>query len=89
MKGYVKKPTMAEKFGYSLYAGLIYLIVAAPITYQTVRAIFNAISPTLGNFISDARGLATQSGLLVHAIVFTLIVYLSMILADYFKNKDY
>ena len=88
MKGYVKEPTMAEKFGYSLYAGLIYLIVAAPITYKTVRSVFNAISPALGNLISDAKGLATQGGLVVHAIVFTLIVFLSMILLDYFKDVE-
>ena len=79
---------MGEKWMYSIYAGIVFIIVASPMTYKFVHSIFNFISPRLGHIVSDARGLATGGGLIVHGIVFTLIVYFSMILADRFK-KDY
>lgn len=77
---YQKKPTWGEKLKYSFLSGLIFLIVASPLTYRFVRYLFNLISPNLGDFVANARGLATGSGLLLHAFVFSLLVFLTMII---------
>jgi len=76
---YQEEPTWVDKLKYSFLSGLIFLIVASPITYRFVRSLFNLISPKLGDFVADARGLATGSGLLLHAFVFSLLVFLTMI----------
>ena len=60
-----------NKWKYTLITTFIFLVVTNPVTYVFVNS-------TIGKFlripISDNRGCPTIAGLLVHAIVFTLIL---------------
>lgn len=56
---------------YSFQSALLFFIVAHPQTYKFVKSI-------LGNWVASDSGLATTAGVLVHAIVYGLIVYLLM-----------
>ena len=62
-----------QKWKYTLITTVIFLLIANPYTYQLVQAV-------LGKFIKIAKhaGCATIAGLLVHAVVFTLILRLIM-----------
>lgn len=62
-------PSNADKWRYTLYTTVIFLIVVHPQTYRLVNHL-------LGNIvkISDKCGCPTMAGIVVHAIVFTLIV---------------
>lgn len=58
-----------EKWKYTLYTTVLFLIVVNPMTYKLVQAI-------LGRFvrIAAADGCPTMAGILVHAVVFTLLL---------------
>jgi hypothetical protein len=84
---YQKPPSIEEKLGFSFLSGLIYLVVASPLTYRLMRYLFNIISPTLGNSIANASGLATRGGLLLHSFVFSMIVFLTMIISSSINEK--
>ena len=58
-----------EKWKYTLYTTVLFLIVIYPMTYKLVQAI-------LGRFIKIAApdGCPTMAGILVHAVVFTLLL---------------
>ena len=58
-----------DKWKYTLYTTLIFLIVANPYTYKFVQII-------LGRFvkIADKNGCPSWIGFLIHAVVFTLIL---------------
>jgi hypothetical protein len=83
-----KKPKIGEQLGYSFLSGLIYLVIASPLTYRLMRSIFNIVSPTLGNYIANASGLATRGGLLIHAFVFSMVVFFTMIIISNI-NEDF
>lgn len=83
-----KPPSIGEQLGYSFLSGFIYLVVASPLTYRLMRSFFNMISPTLGNYIASASGLATKGGLLLHAFVFSMIVFLTMLIVGNI-NEDF
>lgn len=83
-----KPPTVEEQLGYSFLSGFIYLVVASPLTYRIMRSFFNMISPTLGNYVASASGLATRGGLLLHAFVFSIVVFFIMLVAGNI-NEDY
>lgn len=83
-----KPPSIGEQLGYSFLSGFIYLVVASPLTYRLMRSFFNMISPTLGNYVASASGLATRGGLLLHAFVFSMIVFLTMLVVGNI-NEDF
>ena len=58
-----------EKWKYTLYTTVLFLVVVNPMTYKLVQAI-------LGRFvkIAAADGCPTMAGILVHAVVFTLLL---------------
>jgi hypothetical protein len=59
----------AEKWKYTLYTTVIFLIVANPYMYRFVQIL-------LGRFVkvADKSGCPTWVGFLLHAVVFTLIL---------------
>lgn len=59
----------ADKWKYTLYTTIIFLLVANPFTYQFVQIL-------LGKFvrIADKSGCPSKIGFLLHAVVFTLIL---------------
>ena len=61
--------TSADKWKYTLYTTIIFLLVANPYTYKLVQTL-------LGRFvkIADKNGCPSLIGFLVHALVFTLIL---------------
>ena len=58
-----------DKWRYTLYTTVLFLIIVNPMTYKLVNMI-------LGSFIRicDSKGCPTMSGIIVHAIVFTLLL---------------
>lgn len=64
------KPTNSEKWLYTLYTTILFVLVSNPYTYKLVNSI-------LGN-ISDKKGCPTAFGFVVHTIVFMLLLRLIM-----------
>lgn len=83
-----KPPSIGEQLSYSFLSGLIFLVIASPVTYRLMRSFFNLISPKLGDYVSNTRGLATNGGLILHSFVFSLIVFFTMIVIGHIK-EDY
>jgi hypothetical protein len=83
-----KPPSIEEKLGYSFLSGLIYIVIASPLTYRLMRSFFNIISPTLGNYIANASGLATIGGLILHTLLFSMVVFFIMIVIGNI-NEDF
>lgn len=65
-----------------LIPALAFMIVASPMTYQTVRSV-------AGNWVATADGTAKIGGLILHAIVFVLLVSLLMRLFPVRENEMY
>tara|TARA_Y100000816_G_C26107948_1_gene589587 strand:+ start:1543 stop:1806 length:264 start_codon:yes stop_codon:yes gene_type:complete len=61
--------TSQEKWKYTLYTTVLFLVVVNPMTYKIVQAL-------LGRFVKIAAsdGCPTMAGILVHAVVFTLLL---------------
>lgn len=69
-KNCLNKPTNSDKWRFTLYTVIIFLLVINPYTYILVNRL-------LGRFIgkiSDSNGCPTTLGFIVHTVVFTLIV---------------
>lgn len=66
-------PSSEDKWRYTLYTTIIFLIVVNPQTYKLVNSL-------IGNCvkIADSTGCPTVNGILVHSIVFTLLLRYSM-----------
>lgn len=60
----------SDKWKYTLLTTIIFIIVASPKTYKVVNKLLGGI---IGK-IANADGCPTTLGLLVHAVVFTLIL---------------
>lgn len=58
-----------QKWRYTLYTTIIFLIVANPLTYKLVNYLLGFLLK-----ISDSSGCPTTVGFLVHAVVFTLLL---------------
>lgn len=69
-----KKPTSREKWIISLMSGLLFLLIASPFLYSTV----GKLAGMVGLNTSSASGCPTILGLVLHAVVFTVIVRLMM-----------
>ena len=63
-------PDSMDKWRYTLWTTLVFLIIVNPYTYKFTQKILGGI---LGN-ISNASGCPSTIGIGLHAIVFTLIV---------------
>ena len=55
----------------SAYSALLFFVVSNPETYKLVRSI-------AGNWVANAGGCPSRSGLVLHSLVFLAIVFLSM-----------
>lgn len=60
-----------KKMIISLQTAVIAFVIFNPALFQIVRSV-------LGNWVSSSDGLPTIPGLLLHAIIFGIIIYLSM-----------
>uniref|UniRef100_A0A6C0KYC5 Uncharacterized protein n=1 Tax=viral metagenome TaxID=1070528 RepID=A0A6C0KYC5_9ZZZZ len=63
----------ADKWRYSIYSALVFLLISNPYTYILVNKL-------LGNFvkISSSNGCPTMAGLFIHAVVFAVIIRVMM-----------
>ena len=66
---------MASKVQIALFAGLLFYIVANPVTYQLVDALFRPLGIRVAH-----HGKPTGTGLILHALVYTGITYALMFL---------
>ena len=69
-KNCLKKPTSADKWRFTFYTIIIFLLVVNPYTYIFVNSLLSKI---IGK-IADPNGCPTTLGFIVHTIVFTLII---------------
>lgn len=63
------KPTNMDKWRYTIYTTILFLIIVNPYTYKLVHSVLKSIVK-----IADSNGCPTYSGMLVHAVVFTLLL---------------
>tara|TARA_B100000886_G_scaffold220664_2_gene153383 strand:- start:19008 stop:19277 length:270 start_codon:yes stop_codon:yes gene_type:complete len=63
------EPTSGDKWRYTLYTTILFLIIVCPLTYKLVNAILGGIVR-----ICDKKGCPTGAGIIVHAVVFTLLL---------------
>ena len=66
-------PTNMDKWKYTLYTTILFLIIINPFTYKLVQSL-------IGKFvkIANSDGCPTMYGMLVHAIVFTVLLLYMM-----------
>lgn len=64
-----QKPASEDKWRYTLYTTVLFLIISCPYVYLLVNSILGGLVK-----ICDKNGCPTHVGLLVHAIVFTLLL---------------
>lgn len=69
-----KLVTNHEKWLISAISGLLFLLVASPFLYSMV----NELTKRVGLIVASPSGCPTTYGLLLHAVVFTLVVRLMM-----------
>lgn len=74
--------TAVQKLTVSAIAGLVFLIISAPMTYKLV----NGLTKAIGLNIADANGCPNAIGLVVHTIVFTLLIF-GLMYVPMFKKK--
>jgi hypothetical protein len=67
------KYNMANKLYASLFAGLLFYVIANPVTYEVVNALLSKVGIPIA-----IAGKPTGTGLLVHSAVFALVTYLMM-----------
>lgn len=58
-----------DKWRYTLYTTVLFLIIVNPMTYKLVNMILGSLVK-----ICDSKGCPTISGIFVHALVFTLLL---------------
>ncbi len=78
MKGkeclHCKSPTNSDKWRYTLMTTLVFLILVNPYFYKLLEILFGGICK-----IADSRsGCPTMCGIIVNAVIFTLILRLLM-----------
>ena len=69
-KNCLNKPTSADKWRFTFYTVIIFLLVVNPYTYILVNRLLGKL---IGK-IADTTGCPTMLGFIVHTVVFTLIV---------------
>jgi hypothetical protein len=65
------KPSTSDKWRYTLMTTVIFLIVVNPMTYKLTNKLF---SKFLGSVASPSSGCPSTIGILLHAVVFTLLL---------------
>jgi len=65
-----QKPSNGDKWRYTLYTTLIFLLVVNPFTYQLTNQLFSK----LFGKIASSNGCPTMGGILLHAVVFTIVL---------------
>ncbi len=65
-----KIPKNADKWRYTLYTTFVFLLVVNPFTYKLTNQLFSK----LFGKIASSNGCPTMGGILLHAIVFTLVL---------------
>ena len=65
-----QKPNISDKWRYTLYTTVIFLLVVNPFTYQLTNKLFSKV---FGK-IASSNGCPTMGGILLHAVVFTLVL---------------
>ena len=63
------KPSNEDKWRYTLYTTILFLIIVCPFTYLLVNSILGGLVK-----ICDKKGCPTSMGILIHAVVFTLLL---------------
>lgn len=66
--------TNTDKWRVSLLAGLVFLLISAPMLYRLVDRLLRPV----GLNVADETGCPTTTGLLVHTAVFVVVVRLMM-----------
>lgn len=61
----------SKKLMHTIKAVILFLIFSSPATYKVTRRIF-------GGWVANTYGLSSTSGLLVHAAIFGLVIYMLM-----------
>ena len=69
-----EQPGQYDKWRYTLYTTVIFLLVVNPYTYKLTNKLFSKL---LGP-IANASGCPTMVGIILHAVVFTLLLRLLM-----------
>jgi len=64
------KPTSLDKWRYSFYTLLVFILVVNPFTYK----IINSILVKMFGKLAEIKGCPNMLGLLTHSIIFLLIV---------------
>lgn len=72
----IKEITPLTKLWFSAIGGLIFIVVSLPAVYKVVDSVVGAIYKP--GVISNAAGAPTLTGIIVHAVVFTLLIWLTM-----------
>lgn len=65
-----KSSKNADKWRYTLYTTLVFLLVINPLTYKLTNQLFSKV---FGK-IASSNGCPTMGGILLHATVFTLVL---------------
>jgi hypothetical protein len=71
-----KELSVGKKFKYSFFSALIFFFISSPIMYQLMNSIH-------GNLfvVADANGCPSNSGLLLHTVLFFIIIFTTMIVS--------
>jgi hypothetical protein len=64
-----RKPTNSDKWRWTLYTTVLFLIVVNPLTYKLVNSLLGMIVK-----IADSKGCPSIFGILIHATVFTVLL---------------
>jgi hypothetical protein len=70
------KVSNSKKWKISLLAGILFLIISAPLLYKLVDGLLKKIRPELS--VCDEHGCPTPLGLAIHAVVFVILTRLLM-----------
>ena len=68
-----KKDNAVTKLGYSAIVGALFFVLALPFTFQQLSKLFGRSHVYIGE-----NGVPTVTGVIIHAVIFTLIVFLIM-----------
>jgi uncharacterized membrane protein len=67
--------TNEKKISATIQSMIVFIIVSLPVTYNFTNGIFDSL---LGIQLTESSGCPNMIGLLIHALVFGVIVYILM-----------
>jgi len=70
------KPTIQVKLLISLLTAVLFIIFSMPILY----AFMNGLTKNIGLRLINSAGCPSMTGILVHAVVFALVIFLIMLI---------